>query len=633
MEIVYTVAEIEVEGYNSVTTGSQAKGYTITNSHTPAVVAVSGAKTWEDNNNQDGKRPASITINLLKNGAVLDTKTVTEADGWAWSFTNLSKYENHGTLINYAIQETAVAEYTTTYDGYDVINTHAPEKTSVTVTKAWQDNNDQDGIRPNDITVVLVANGTETENKLVLNDTNNWTGSFTDLDKYANGAVITYTVQEIKVDGYNSVITGTQAEGYTITNSHTPAVVTVAGAKTWDDKDNQDGKRPESITINLLADGVKIDSKTVTAEDDWAWRFTNLPEFKNQGTKIVYTISEVAVEEYSATIEGFNVTNKHTPEETSVTVTKSWQDKDDQDGIRPEKITVNLLADGKKVDTQKISAEDNWTYTFTKLDVYSKGVKIVYTVEEEAVEGYETVITGDQKEGFIITNSHTPAVVAVAGGKTWDDGNNQDGKRPESITVNLLANGKVIETIQVTEEDGWAWNFTNLPKFEAGEEILYTVTEDAVEDYTTTYDGYNIINKYTPKKTSITVTKRWVDGQNHDGIRPNSVKVVLYANGKKVDTMRLTEKGKWSGVFKDLPVYENGEPIKYTLQEKTVSGYNATITGNARKGFIVTNTHNIIPKTGDESNLPLYTGLFAGSMSVMAVLMYLAKPKKGKYAR
>ena len=298
-------------------------------------MVVSGSKTWDDNNDQDGARPESITINLLKNGEVIDTKTVTAADGWAWSFSNLPKYENKGTLINYSVTENAVEDYTTEINGFNVINTHAPEKTSVTVTKAWQDNNDQDGIRPEGITVKLLANDADTGKTLVLNQGNNWTGSFADLDKYAKGVEIVYTVAEIEVEGYNSVTTGSQAKGYTITNSHTPAVVEVAGAKTWDDKDNQDGKRPESITINQLADGVKIDIKTVTAEDDWAWRFTNLPEFKNQGTKIVYTISEVAVEEYSATIEGFNVTNKHTPEETSVTVTKSWQDKDDQDGIRP----------------------------------------------------------------------------------------------------------------------------------------------------------------------------------------------------------------------------------------------------------------------------------------------------------
>ena len=44
-----------------------------------------GAKTWDDNNNQDGARPASITIRLLANGTEVDSKEVTAADQWEWS--------------------------------------------------------------------------------------------------------------------------------------------------------------------------------------------------------------------------------------------------------------------------------------------------------------------------------------------------------------------------------------------------------------------------------------------------------------------------------------------------------------------------------------------------------------------
>ena len=61
--------------------------------------------------------------------------------------------------ISYSITENSVDGYVTEYNGFDVINTHAPEKTSVSVTKSWQDNNNQDGIRPNDFTFKLLANG------------------------------------------------------------------------------------------------------------------------------------------------------------------------------------------------------------------------------------------------------------------------------------------------------------------------------------------------------------------------------------------------------------------------------------------------------------------------------------------
>ena len=122
---------------------------------------MSGKKIWKDHNDRDGKRPDSVTIRLLKNGKVIDQKIVTEADDWAWNFTDLDKYEE-GQLINYTIAEVAQDNYSAEVNGYDVKNTYVPDRTSVQVTKAWQDGNDQDGIRPEAVTVKLLADGTDT---------------------------------------------------------------------------------------------------------------------------------------------------------------------------------------------------------------------------------------------------------------------------------------------------------------------------------------------------------------------------------------------------------------------------------------------------------------------------------------
>ncbi len=594
VEIVYTVAEVKVGGYDTVISGDQHKGYTITNSHTPAVVSVEGTKTWDDNNDQDGARPDSITVNLLKNGEVIDSVTVTAADGWKWSFTNLPKYENHGSLITYTISENEVEGYTTVIDGYNVTNTHAPEKTNVSVVKVWKDKDNQDGIRPNDITVELVINGEASGMTLVLNEGNSWTGTFADLDKYAQGAELVYTVNEVKVDGYETVITGDQHDGYTITNSHTPATVAVSGAKTWDDNNDQDGARPDSITIHLLADGQVIDTKVVTAEDNWSWNFENLPKYKAEGILIEYAITEEGVEDYSTTYDGYNVKNVHTPAQTSVTVSKAWVDNDDQDGIRPNDITVVLLANGEPTgETLVLNSGNNWTGSFTELDKYANGQVITYTVQEITVEGYNTVVTGDQTSGYTITNSHTTEVVAVSGAKTWDDNDNQDGFRPESITINLLADGKVIDTVTVTEAEGWSWNFENLPKYrDHGTLIVYTVTENAVEDYTTEINGFNVTNTHAPEKTSVQVTKAWADSNNQDGIRPNDVTVVLVANGEPTEkTLVLSSGNSWAGTFADLDKYAEGEEIIYTVQELEVAGYESVISGSHANGYTITNSH------------------------------------------
>ena len=339
---------------------------------------------------------------------VIDTDTVTEAEGWAWSFENLPKYRSEGILIAYSVTEEAVEDYSTTYNGYDVTNSHTPEQTSVTVSKAWLDSDDQDGIRPNDITVELLANGASTGKTLVLNEGNNWVGSFTGLDKYENGTEIVYTVSEIAIEGYETVITGDQLGGYAITNSHNPELTRVEGSKTWKDSNDQDGVRPESITINLMKNGAVLQTITVTAAENWAWSFENLPKYENHGVEIVYSITETAVEGYTTVYDGFNVINERTPDETSVTVTKSWVDGNDGDGIRPGSVTIRLLANGE--DTGKkltLNADNNWTGSFTGLAKNAEGKEIVYTVTEDAVKGYNTVIKGDMVDGFVVTNTHT----------------------------------------------------------------------------------------------------------------------------------------------------------------------------------------------------------------------------------
>ena len=627
-KIIYTITEDAVEKYDTDITGNATKGFVVTNSHTPYVVEVTGSKTWIDNNNAYETRPESITINVLADGEEVASKTVTAADGWSYKFTDLPM-NKAGEEIVYTITEDTVEGYNTAISGYDVTNTLAPHETSVTVTKVWDDADNQDGKRPNGIVVNLLANGKATDKSLTLSE-DTWTGTFKKLDKYdAQGVLIVYTVEEEPVEGYTTTYS---EDTLTITNHYTPEIVSFSGSKTWDDKDNQDGKRPESITIRLLANGEEVASATVTEEEEWSWSFTELPKFE-KGVEIIYTITEDAVEGYTPVIDGFNVTNKYTPEQTSVTVTKAWNDADDQDGMRPKKVTINLLANGKKVDSKVIDADDKWTYTFTDLDVYAKGEKIVYTVEEKAVEGYESTITGDAIKGYVVTNTHTPAVVEVSGAKTWNDDNNRDGKRPTSITVNLMADGKKVASAETSEKSGWSYKFTDLPKFNDGEEIVYTVVENAVEGYTVSYDGFNITNSYAPSKTSITVTKRWVDGQDTDRIRPNSITVVLYANGEQYQEMKLTEKESWVGVFENLPVYENGALIEYTVEEVDVRGYDSAVTGDANEGFVVTNTHIVVPKTGDESNLAMYAGFMVTSMVAMAAVLFLAKPKKGKYAR
>ena len=681
----YQVSEGDILGYSS-DKASVENGGTLTNSM--ETVTISGIKNWNDQGNQDVKRPESITVNLFANGTKIDS-TVVKADGngiWSYQFQNLPKYQN-GKEITYTVTENAVNGYSIEINGYNITNSYTPGKTSVTVTKSWADSNNQDGIRPASVQVQLYADGKKSGDAITLNDANSWTYTWNNLDEKSSGKEIVYTVEEVQVPvGYSPEISGNAADGFTITNTHVPETVVVSGTKTWDDGNNQDGKRPESITVNLLADGTKIDSTVVKAGADgsWIYSFAGLPKYQD-GKEIAYTVSEEAITDYSTTIEGFNITNSYTPGKTSVTVSKAWADSNNQDGIRPASVQVQLYADGEKSgDAITLNDANSWTYTWTGLDEKKSGSKIAYTVKEVTeIAGYTSSVTGNAEAGYTITNSHTPETVDISGTKTWDDGNNQDGKRPESITVNLLADGtKIDSTVVKAGADGsWTYSFAGLAKYKDGKEIIYTISEEPVADYSTTIEGYHITNSYTPGKTSVTITKIWNDSNNRDGLRPSAERFAaalhLYSGDTEVTglTPTVTDNGNntYTVTYSDLPEYADGSAIIYTVRENSISGYTAD-KESVRNGEELTNTHAVTPaptptstpsspapspsdpesgkiytpntsaaagtssaarpytpNTSDQTSVPLYAGMFLVSSAV--ILMMLTKWRKELFRR
>ena len=310
-------------------------------------------------------------------------------------------------------------------------------------------------------------------------------------------------------------LTNLFADSVTVKVANEPERVDIAVEKVWDDADDQDGMRPAEITVRLLADGESTDrALTLNADNDWAGSFSDLDVY-SAGQPIAYTVEEVNVAGYQSSITGdaatcFTITNTHTPEKTALSVKKVWDDADDQDGKRPETVTVRLLADGQNTDkTLTLNADNDWAGSFSDLDAYKEGAAIVYTVEEADVAGYQPQITGSAATGFTITNTHTPETITVSGSKTWNEADGRDDRRPDAITIRLLANGVEVagKARTVTAADGWAWRFTDLPKYENGQEIVYTIAEDAVPGYTATVDGFNVTNTKDILSGSLTVSK------------------------------------------------------------------------------------------------------------------------------
>ena len=535
----------------------------------PIRTSVKATKQWV------GPIGSAVTVHLYADD--VDTgKTVTlnAANNWEDTFTNLRKYKPGTTTeIKYTVKEDTIANYNGVVSGdmatgFTITNTNT-EKTTVKVTKAWV------GTPAASVTIKLYADGAEKET-VTLTATDNWTHTFTNLDKYANdGHEIVYTVDETPVAGYAKDISGTAATGFTIKNTNTETI-NIPVTKTWV------GTAGTSATIKLLADGAEKETVTLTAADNWTHTFSNLPKFDTtDGHEIVYTVDEVDVPNYTKGISGtaatgFTVTNTITGK-VSVPVTKVWV------GPQASSAKVTLFADGVEKDSVTLNAANGWAHTFTNLDKYNNGTEIVYTVTEEPIANYDSVVTGDAATGFKVTNTNTEKT-SVDVTKTWV------GTPAASVTIKLFADGIEKETVTLTAADNWTHTFANLDKYAAdGHEIVYTVDETPVTDYIKAIsgdaaNGFTITNTITGK-VNIPVTKVWV------GPEASSAKVTLYADGVEKDSVTLNAANNWVHVFSNLDKYNNGTEIVYTVTEEPIANYDSAITGDVATGFTVTNTN------------------------------------------
>ena len=596
-EITYTVSEEAVPGYTS-----KVDGYNITNSYTPETTTVSGSKTWEDGDNQDGKRPASITVNLLADGQKVNTQTVGEAEGWSYNFTGLPVYKD-GQRITYTVTEEAVPGYSTNLNGYNITNSYTPEKTEITASKTWNDSDNQDGKRPTKISIKLMktVGGVKTEvASKEVTAADQWQTKFENLPVYENGQKIDYSIEEDDVAGYTKEI-----KDFTVTNSYTPEMIKISGQKVWDDADNQDGKRPASVKVKVKNGDTVVDELEVTAANDWKFESKALPKYA-AGQEIAYTVTEEAVAEYQTKIDKFTITNSYTPQSTEYAVTKVWDDANNQDGKRPASITVQLYSSvngqepvavaGKTLTLTVADKADanTWKASFTNLPQFDKGQEITYSVKEDdaTVAALKEKGYSPKVEGQTITNSHTPEQVKVSGQKVWDDADDQDGKRPTSITVKVMDGSTIVDTLEVTAANGWKFESKDLPKYRNGQEIVYTLKEDAVAQYETKIDKFTITNPYTPETVKVSGKKVWDDANNQDGKRPASIKVKILDGDKVVDELEVTAATDWKFESKDLPKNKKGKKINYTvLEEVTVEGYSSSQEQGTDGSFTLTNSY------------------------------------------
>ena len=462
----------------------------------------------------------------------------------------------------------------------------------------------------------------------------------------------TFTIDELG----NVTSTGSVTEDGILLVEDAMFRVSAAVKKVWNDGNNQDGVRPLTVRVNLLANGAKIDSVVLSMANGWMAVINDLPMVDGEQKDIEYTWAEEAPgngytltsQEKKGTLT--TITNSLPPETTGLSVQKIWEDDGNAHQTRPNEIKVQLYADGKACgEAVVLNAANSWKTEWTGLDKFvnedcqtGHAKEIIYTVEElEVPEGYQATVSGNAKTGYVIRNvlergrliieksfqfgeiepdepDNTPMDIPVT--KTWNDNGNKDGNRPASITVRLLADGTEVASAELTAAGGWGTVFTDLPRYNGEEKIHYTITEDPVTWYTAEINGFNIRNNYVPEVTSATVRKVWDDNNNAEKMRPSSIHVTL-SNGTNNNaekmrpssihvtlsngtTVLLSEENGWTATINNLPTRVNGQPVTYTWTEQTVIAYKQSKVEQQGNTTIFTNSFTQIPKVPDLPKKP-----------------------------
>lgn len=203
---------------------------------------------------------------------------------------------------------------------------------------------------------------------------------------------------------------------------------------------------------------------------------------------------------------------------TEVNVNKVWLGDNEKE--RPESITVNLLCNDQVIDTAELTAAGNWSHTFTALPTVDRnGQAYTYTISEAAVPGYTAQISGDDKNGFTISNTKTDH----SGGdenenhthlkvqKVWtlDDG----GKASASVQVELLCDGQRYAVVELNADNGWQYTWEQL-----NDKYKWSVAEINVpEGFTSAVSKkeniWTITNDDVPKTTDPTNPQKPTDPQ------------------------------------------------------------------------------------------------------------------------
>ena len=464
-----------------------------------------------------GNDKPSVIIRLFANGVekinkVRDPYNYEEVNGyissqlnaWQVDFNDLPKYDSNGKEIEYTVKQDFFESYLYGWSNFkfktdltgDVESGFIFENKSlidIEVGKMW-----------NEIPVFAIPG---TPSPASLNPTERLVNASRE---YSDSELDTILAESDALDADGDVLAGAQ------NTSGDPALEDMSA----EERREENLKKsivavPNAITVNLLADGVVVGTMQITKEDGWTGYFRDYLRYdENDGHEIVYTVEEVPVPGYKTEyinklISGRVINAIVNRSVIDINVQKKWEGKIQG----PVNVTLyrkfktvefdwsfykNITTEHEEeVATVELNEANNWKHTFEDLyEFYTvegeDPVIYEYYVKEDPVAGYNTVITGNHKDGFTITNTNTTDLIDIPVEKKWD------GDTADSTKVTLLANGEEVETVELNEANSWKHLFTGLQKYNNdGSEVTYTVKEVGETASVIELDGKKFNVEYT----------------------------------------------------------------------------------------------------------------------------------------
>lgn len=425
----------------------------------------------------------------------------------------------------------------------------------------------------------------------------------------------------------------------------------------------------KTVNGNVTEEALKDVKFTVTGPDNYSKEFTLTSMKQRDGSYRKelkdlkageYTVSEenADVEHYvrttTYTVDGnetdgtvivnrdaetdLSVVNMYTfmPEKTSYSVLKIWDDSDNENGLRPENLTVQLLRDGQRYGgTVILNQDNNWTYTWDDLDKTDEYLHdYSYSVEEEFVENYSEKSVSDEN-GTVLTNTYIDRSKPVRISKTDNDGRIIAGAKLSVLDndKNVIASWKTVED----EDKEISLMPGNYILHEDEAPVGYELAEDI--PFSVDENGTVLVNgKETDKVTMVDKSKSYtvavskVDSLSGNKISGAKLKLTD-AEGNAVDEW-VSDKDNVHEINLDAGTYilsETEAPEGYKLADNikfTVDQYGEiTVDGKQVDQILMKDVRkDKIIDTGDHSHIALY-GCVSLAMFGIALMAFITRIK------